>query len=591
MRQDLDAALKEALRDAMKDLSSKVCMEVRASVDEAFLRSSQGSSVPRPATNGHMMPLLGRSGSGHSLDTVDSADTKDTKTVSLSGSATEPTSPTRSIGMVPPISMPMTMSVGSSVDARPSASGYTPLTESVLHTARSSGIYDTYAPLGDTDDGGDDSRKGRGTKENSFAMKALQKFQKQNPKNIENWWSTEAIVKHPSFEPVVGVIVALNCAYLGFEVNLAASGAQGYNSKSLSLFMQVMDFLFCLFFAVEIASRIRVYGRMYWVGESWQWNLFDFAIVVLQVSDEVLELSDWDNEHFLCFMRIIRILRIVRLVHLFKELKTRVMAIVESLSSLVTTLVLLVMVIFCFSVLFTQMSVIAQEDQEIHELNEFFGCIPRTALTLLECIIGGMNWNPPAMVIFDHFGIFPVIMFIFYISFGVFVVLNVIMGVFIDKAIKVAQEDQELQVACAITGAFLGDDLYSGEEITWEVFERKLEDPSLQECFATLNVDIAEARVLFELIDTDRSGSVDAKEIVEGCLKLKGNAKALDMSLMLHMLGQVAERLESHVHSLLGSVRCVNDRVSHVDENLYRLCARLGYDKSLLHAAADAPEV
>jgi len=251
------------------------------------------------------------------------------------------------------------------------------------------------------------------------------------------------------------------------------------------------------------------------------------------------------------------------LLHLNHEIQKMVSSIIQSLSSLVPTLLLLTMMIYTLSILFTQLAI--QSGERTDEVIYWFGNIPRTSLTLLEAIAGGVSWDEPCMVVFDNVGIFGTVVFVFYISTGVFVMLNVIMGVFIDKAIKVAGEKDELDLACAISGAFIGGEHLSAEdnfEITWDVFSQKLQEPELQKCFETLNIDIAQANILFDLIDTDQSGQVDAQEIVEGCLRLKGTAKALDTSMMLQVLNQLIGKVEQHMTRLDGQIKTIDQRVN-----------------------------
>merc|ERR1712203_323342 len=65
-----------------------------------------------------------------------------------------------------------------------------------------------------------------------------------------------------------------------------------------------------------------------------------------------------------------------------------------------------------------------------------------------------------------------------------------------------------------------------------EDFRTKLQTNAMQEYFKQINVEVAEARSLFDLLDEDGSGSIDSKEIAEGCLKLRGPARALELSLI-----------------------------------------------------------
>jgi hypothetical protein len=409
----------------------------------------------------------------------------------------------------------------------------------------------------------------------SAAMKKLTKFSAEQS-SIQFGWTLTTLVTHPGFEKAAGCLVALNCVALGCETNLACLN-HGTMPESMKPLVGLVELVFCLLFSTEIGCRIAVHGCRFFTMEGWQWNCFDAVIVLFQVLEQVINVICFISQstsfervalHVALFFRLTRILRIVRLLHLFRELQVRILSIIESLSSMFSTLALLFMMNYACSVFFVICTMEASAQEENAELASLFGNLPRTSLTLLECIIGGLNWDRPLNLLLDDAGLYAVAFFLFYICFGVFVLLNVIMGVFIDKAIKIAQDETELEIACAITGAFVGDKGYGGEEITWEIFEEKLEGRELQQCFNILGVDIADARSLFELIDTDKSGSVDAQEIVEGCLKLKGTAKALDMSLMLQILNQVTERLDEHVEEM-------GHRVNKVDRNLTRLCNTL----------------
>ena len=57
------------------------------------------------------------------------------------------------------------------------------------------------------------------------------------------------------------------------------------------------------------------------------------------------------------------------------------------------------------------------------------------------------------MVIYNTFGGAGITIFLVYELFGVFVILNVIIGVFIDSAIKIADEATEREMAATISEA------------------------------------------------------------------------------------------------------------------------------------------
>merc|ERR1712151_1403283 len=49
-----------------------------------------------------------------------------------------------------------------------------------------------------------------------------------------------------------------------------------------------------------------------------------------------------------------------------------------------------------------------------------------------------------------------------------------------------------------------------------------------------LEIDAGEAHNLFELLDADMSGDVSIEEFVSGCIRLKGEATAVDVVTLIH---------------------------------------------------------
>merc|ERR1712048_1003827 len=62
-----------------------------------------------------------------------------------------------------------------------------------------------------------------------------------------------------------------------------------------------------------------------------------------------------------------------------------------------------------------------------------------------------------------------------------------------------------------------------------EQIQSLLEDPRVQGYFTALGLDPNDTERLFKLIDDDGSGDVDVTEFLEGCLRLKGQARSKDV--------------------------------------------------------------
>merc|ERR1719356_999733 len=76
--------------------------------------------------------------------------------------------------------------------------------------------------------------------------------------------------------------------------------------------------------------------------------------------------------------------------------------------------------------------------------------------------------------------------------------------------------------------------------ITAEDFQKKLDDERVTTYFEALKLDVSDARKLFTLLDYDRSGEIDIDEFLRGCLKLKGESRALDMAIMQYEVRWIA---------------------------------------------------
>merc|ERR1712084_14789 len=63
--------------------------------------------------------------------------------------------------------------------------------------------------------------------------------------------------------------------------------------------------------------------------------------------------------------------------------------------------------------------------------------------------------------------------------------------------------------------------------------------------FSALDLDVKQVRKLFDLIDLDKSGSIDRSEFIFGCLRLKGSAKSLDVAILDNEIKYIRQALVS----------------------------------------------
>jgi len=79
--------------------------------------------------------------------------------------------------------------------------------------------------------------------------------------------------------------------------------------------------------------------------------------------------------------------------------------------------------------------------------------------------------------------------------------------------------------------------------LSWDEFEEHLQNPQVSAYFASLELDVSHAHRLFQLLDTDGSNKVGLDEFLDGCLRLKGDAKSLDVNMLLFEMEKLSKQV------------------------------------------------
>ncbi|CAE8584841.1 unnamed protein product, partial [Polarella glacialis] len=384
------------------------------------------------------------------------------------------------------------------------------------------------------------------------------------------------LVESAVFSSFIAAIILLNALTIGAQTDYMAR-YQTNNSPSCFYFFEAV---FCFIFTTELSLRIYVHRGSFFFGPERRWNLFDGMLVSMQLLEQLMEflvfmhaglsnsqLSEYTDDtgtlRVLRIFRILRILRLLRTVHLNGELQAIMVAITTGMRSFFWTVALTLLLTYVVGIFLTQCVTdhqITQTPESLnHDLEDFYGTLGSTMLSLFQAISGGEEWRKMLSPMMSDITVWLSVPFCMYIAFVAFAMMNILTGIFVDKSMQSGQEEKRRMLLQEIQAVF--DNRHSSE-ITWLDFQAQLQNPHLQQLFAALDVDEKDAHDLFHVLDTSQRGAIEVEDFVNGCLRLDGAAKAVDLAAFTEehrrtsrYLMEQADFMNKGVQSIAVSIR------------------------------------
>lgn len=363
----------------------------------------------------------------------------------------------------------------------------------------------------------------------------------------KTWQCRDSVIGHFGFEMITCAAILLSSVLMGVDT--------ATDDPSVDNLLIVCNVFFC----IELLLRCNALRKEFLTHESRYWNMLDTFLVISSIVDMALgavaaEIVNDNGAGPL--LSTVRMLKIIRLVRIFRILKfwrglwDFVLMIVYSLKSLMLALILLAIMLYVFSLSITINVQAWQAWLQAHEgdgseaiyigedVQKHFGTIARCAYTLIQVILGGVNWGEVTDVMLQVGPLNTIILLVF-IIFAMLAVLNIITGVFVDGAMKTqdAQKDylieQELKARDVyyeqLRDLFMALDADGSGLITLAEVVAALHDKELNAHLSVLGVSLHDAHRLFTLLDKDLSGSIAIEEFVGGVVRLRGNAQSMDL--------------------------------------------------------------
>lgn len=376
------------------------------------------------------------------------------------------------------------------------------------------------------------------------------------------------------FEFFAAMMIVVNSVVMGLEVAHLAS------HMSPSQPLQIISLLFTNWFILEVIIRLRVTGiREFFTKDNWMWNWCDLSLVFISIFElgyTSFGTSSTSGRSPLSTLRAIKIIRVVRLFRLFRyfpQLAKLALMVADSVRQLLWALVMFILISYVWAVTLTEgctdwlklyvnvtdgdAAVARQiEDSQIDGLKEvhrFFGSLDRSIYTLFQVSLGGVSWHQVTDAV-GYVDWFSFMLLFAYVIFTILALMNVFTGVFVDKAVQNSKKQRKSQIEEAmdkkrtildqIVEFFVATDVNGDGTISADEIHSLLHDPVMSAYFDMIGFRPGDAKLVAELLDHDNSGDISLHEFINGCERLRGDAKGIDIHLLLMECYQINDKLD-----------------------------------------------
>jgi hypothetical protein len=317
---------------------------------------------------------------------------------------------------------------------------------------------------------------------------------------------------------------------------------------------QILEDFFLVFYSLELFLKALVYRLLYFCGDDRTWNIFDFLLVITGLVTRTAEAASADPS-FLRVIRLMKIVKIFRSLRFFRQLDSlRILlnCLLGTFWELIWSIIMITGVFFMFSTVLVQLvsrQLSLADDEGFQQISEYFGSERRAMLSLYKATTGGDDWS----MYFDLLSSVSSpcgFVFLFVICFMQISLLNIVTGLFIEKAMDHAKPDstgkallrahdnlkllEALETLAESINMKNSDEDDANTTITAHKFCTAVnEEMELRNMLEVLGLDLSDTQAFFELLLETQGFSKDAaistEDFVCGCLTLKGPASARDI--------------------------------------------------------------
>ncbi|CAK0831028.1 unnamed protein product [Prorocentrum cordatum] len=258
-------------------------------------------------------------------------------------------------------------------------------------------------------------------------------------------------------------------------------------------------------------------------------------------------------------LRLLRLTKVFRLLRLLKraEQMEAIMIMAAALRRCVDSASWAIIILFgCLSVFALLITSIVRDrylsedsslnhDQQVQAF-KYFGSYARSMLSMFELALA--NWTPISRFLTENVHEWWMIFLVLYkLTIG-FAMIGILNSVFMQETFQATELDNDIMVAKKrradaahrkkMMDLFdLADRDHDGT-IGRQEFAKMLLEPAIRTWLMSMNLDISDANLLFDLIDdgSDPNGMIDKEELIAGIARLRGPARSIDVKALRKQL-------------------------------------------------------
>lgn len=389
----------------------------------------------------------------------------------------------------------------------------------------------------------------------------------------------ELVVDSNAFHVVIFLVICMNAVTIAIEsdygvnnsfVDFDARARGSMSGTVIPNWLATADVVFNSIFGVEVCLRIVAKQAAFFVGQGWQWNIFDLLVVSSAMTEAILATARNLPGSGLRVLRLLRLSRSIRTVRLVRfaptlyPLRLLLVTCKSSFAALMWSSTLLFVVIWLFGILFANATRDYVEnatftDTSVETLREHFETLSMAMLTLFLCFLGEADFKGVIDVLLEV-SIWYCVLFVTFVLFVTLSITNIIAGIFVSDSLEMAQQDREIRQRGELMRArknmevleqlFRELDRHGCGQLTQTTFAKRMQSPDVQALFSYFKFDIVDPDAFFKLLDVDRNGVVDIEEFTVGCLRMHGKSNAIDMDIAIQEIKTTVKRSNTEIDRL-----------------------------------------